>query len=120
MVKAAAVRHHSVEVVRPAADGNLVRRTYVGKITGGLEGACPGQAFSEAAMHAVRYGPADANGARKAFITSRQVDPTTREPRTRVENCTPRGTLKMEAIRDGAQSFDFAEVSLILFKAKFP
>ena len=120
LVKAAAVRHHSVEVVRPGPDGTLFRRTFVGKITGGLEGACPGQAFSEASIHAIRFGPPDDDGWRRAFVTSRQVDATTSEPKTRIERCKPNGALTLDAIRDGPQTLNFADVSLILFKAKFP
>jgi hypothetical protein len=120
LVKAAAVRHHSVEVVQSGADGALVRRTFVGKISDGLEGACPGQSFSEASIHAVRFGEPDGDGWRKAHITYRQVDPSTREPRTRVERCKSSGTLTLDAIRDGQQSLGWGDIRLVLFKAKYP
>ena len=120
LAKAAAVRHHSVEVIMPGPDGNLVRHTFVGKITGGLEGLCPGQLFSEASVQAIRFGAPDANGYRNARITYRQVDATTRDARTRNERCKPNGTLKLDAIRDGQKALDLRDVSLVLFRGKYP
>lgn len=120
LVKAAAVRHHAIEVVRPGVTGTLVRRTYVGQIVGGLAGACPGYAFNEAYVHAIRFGEADGDGSREARVTYRQVNPTTREPRTSLEQCQSTGTLRMIAIRDGQQDFSWADVRQVLFKAQYP
>lgn len=117
LVKAAAVRHHAVEVKELEADGTWVRRTYVGKLDKALHELtiCKGDRFKEPSFHAIRLGDPDSNGRRVLRLFMRAVNRNTqRRDVTPFSNgCQSDGELPMTTIDGQSKVFPMSNVTLI-------
>jgi hypothetical protein len=115
LLKAAAVRHSAVEVIEQTAVGSLVRHTYVGKLQTPLKALslCAGQQFSEAAIHAIRLGPAAADGERTLRFHTRTTDDDTQQRLIETMQCRPQGDLQIETLLDGLKTFPLTDVTHI-------
>lgn len=119
LVKAAAVRHHAVEVKEQLTDGTWVRKTYVGTLSQPLKELefCQGHPFTENSYHAVRIGEPGPNG-RTVRLYPRAVDDEThtRVPRDFSTQCKPAGTLKMKTINGTDVKFPLSRVTYVQTK----
>lgn len=117
LVKAAAIRHHAVEVKEVDPDGQLVRRTYVGRLLTPLRELtlCVGQGgFQEAGVHAIRLGEPDDDGERRLLIYYRkQIDPRTKQRLIQRLLCRPEGELRIRTLIHGDKTFPLSEVTQI-------
>jgi subtilase family protein len=116
LVKAAAVRHHAVEVKETDPDGHVVRRTYVGRLLTPLSDLtlCAGRRFQEAGVHAIRLGePAD-DGERKLLVYYRErIDQRTKRRLIEQVPCRPEGNLRISTLLHGEKIFPLAQVTQI-------
>ncbi|HSK78473.1 MAG TPA: S8 family serine peptidase, partial [Thermoanaerobaculia bacterium] len=117
LVKAAAVRHHAVEVKEAEPDGQLVRRTYVGKLLTPLrelEFFCDGPTFSEARVHAIRLGEPVDDGERQLLVYYRErMDNRTNRRLIQSFSCRPEGELRIRTLMHGEKTFPLSEVTQI-------
>jgi hypothetical protein len=118
LVKAAAVRHHSIEVKEMDTEGRWVRRTYVGTLQTPLKDlqVCP-QQLRESAVHALRLGDAAADGTRPVRVYRRH--PEKGQTKRRVEDlqgCRPAGTMQMRTLAGEDKTFALDDVTHILLR----
>lgn len=118
LVRVAAIRHQAIEALQTQADGRVVRRTYVGKITAGMDGICPGVAIDQPAFQGIRLEPADASGMRDATLIKRALDRQTYYPDTQSASCLSSGDVTIAALRDGTVTIPAATVTQILLPMK--
>lgn len=119
LVKAAAVKHHAVEVREREADGSVVLRTYVGELLDPIHllQVCAGQQFFESAYHALRFGDADENGERWVHLYKRNDHVlATGRRKVRTVRCRPQGQVRIRALLKGEKSFPMADVTQILLR----
>jgi hypothetical protein len=121
LVKVAAIRFQAVERIERLPDNRQVLRTYVGRITSGLEGVCPGTAVTEASMLSIRLAAAAPDGSRTPTIALRHPDPQTLYPMFRATPpCHPVGSLTIDDLRDHVVVIPMSDVTQILFRGKLP
>ena len=115
LVKAAAVRHHAVEVKEQEPDGSWVRRTYVGKLSQLFKtlSFCQGHPFTENSYHAIRIGEPGPSGGRTVTLYPRAVDNVTqnRVPSDFSTQCKPSGELRMKTIFGEDKIFPLSRVT---------
>jgi len=118
LVRVAAIRHQAIETLQTLPNGQIVRRTYVGKITAGLAGVCPGINLDSPAFQAVRLGAPDATGMRDAIIAKRSLDSQTYFPEMMPKPCMSEGNVTIEAVRDGPVTVPATSITQILLPVK--
>lgn len=118
LVKAAAVRYDAVEVKEAEPDGQLVRRTYVGKLLTPLHELtlCTGVGFQEAAVQAIRLGePNDAQ--ERSLLIYYRAKRSKPSQRRLIEAlglpCKPQGVLRLRTLTQGNKTFPLSEVTEI-------
>ena len=119
LVKVVAVHHQAVEVLERQSGGTVVRRTYVGQVTAGLDTLCPGQSISEAGAQSVRLGPPQPDGSRDATEVLRKVDQTYRDPVIRqLPPCYSSGDLTLRTLDGRTMTLPVWGVTQILFATR--
>jgi hypothetical protein len=115
VVKAAAVRHHAIEVLEPAAHGGRVRRTYVGRLTSPLQELplCAGQPFFEGAVHAIRLSDDVIDGERLVHAHKRNDFLPSGRRRIKTLRCRPDGTIRIRTLSGEDKAFPLAVVTHI-------
>ena len=120
LVKAAAVQHDAIEVIEADANGDPVRRTYVGRLLDPLEkvAICAGQPFHTNAVQGIRLGPAAANGERAVRVYWKNKRENNRRiVQTLAQPCRPSGNLRINTLQAGGarelRTFPLASIAEI-------
>lgn len=120
LVKAVAIRYDVVEVVERRDGGRLVRRTYVGDITAGLDGVGAGTAIGGTSLLGLRLGAVGSDGARLATLILRTIDIEKRVPKYQALSARPAGGLSLHLIDGADVVLPWAAVTQILFRGRKP
>lgn len=113
LIKVAAARYNTVEVLDRSDPLHPVLRDYVGVVMSGTENICGSKI--EAKVQAVHLGPDDGQGNRKIRSFLRDFNPNSSTLKSSARPCQPSGEITLRELDGRDRKIDVATVTQILF-----